>query len=205
VEQKANSVIRSLKEGHFEQDTQTVLNELVHRGLQSLRDHGFSSDASLYELDWTQHYSDFLLRSASRNLGDHRPLSQWLTRFHEDLEAKIGKIACRFSRLHDIKILNFAIPVVFDPSGYAANLGAREYQKHFVPFAGTVTFWSSNISCRAALPLPASIGCGPASEVAQFFVENWVAPGVSDKIYQQAQTQRQKGSISFFSSKRLVE
>jgi hypothetical protein len=184
VELKANSVIQSLKEGRFEADTQAVLNELVKRAVSSLREHGHPTEAGAYELEWSRNYSDLLLRTADRDQRDHRSLNQWLSRFHGDLEQKIGKFSCRITRLHDLKVLSESIPVVFHPEGQAGE--QPEYLHRFVPFAGTVTFWSTNLSCRAALALPVSIGCDPASEVAQFFVENWIAPDLVTAIQRQA-------------------
>lgn len=123
-------------------------------------------------------------------LGDHEPYSQWLAETYQKIEAKLGKRICELLHLDDINIVNFAIPVVFQPRGDERNgkplpWGIEEYAAHFVPFGGVVGYWSAWSICTGATWGAGAIVfiCTPTGMLTERVTVNRIAPPISDRIY----------------------
>jgi hypothetical protein len=125
---------------------------------------------------------------ASFDLGDHAPLNDYLADMYQQIEDVLGPEVISQTRLHDIKVINYGIPVVLDPtmtSGKWNHANPRvEYSVHFVPLAGTLAYWAARASCQAS-SMPGGI-CGAASALSQKLMTERVAPGLSDKVYDRA-------------------
>lgn len=128
----------------------------------------------LYE--WENTYSLFLL--SSRGLGDHKPLSEWLSRVHQDIENVIGIDLCEMFHIHDLYIINYAIPVVFF---CVDNVDEIEYLRHYQPLLGVIGYWTAYISCAVI-----SYGnilffiCSPLAEVMRFISYEVIAPRTNE-------------------------
>lgn len=187
---ETKNIVKQLKNGKFAESTQKALNALVRRGVQELNEQGFENEAAQYSTQWETQFAKILL--SNRDLGDHEPMSQWLTNFYNDLERILGKKICHLLSLDDIFIFNYSIPVVFHPNGYNYDTWDKaEYQKHFVPFAGAVTYWAAQIACTALGAGIDGIICSVAAIIPRKVVEKWVAPHVSNYVYNKATGDRE--------------
>jgi len=181
--------------------TDQALDQLVARGVSELRDKGDDIYATRTEWDWKQNYQGYLTRGlmlrGGRDIGDHAPLIKWLASFYDHLESVLGVDACRALHLSDIKTFNFCIPVVFHPCTFPMDSvqGAREdeYRRHFAKGAvyyglmPVILYWTADIACLAGT-YGTGIGwlCGPISSAAEFITGKWIAPKVSDFVFERA-------------------
>lgn len=157
---------------------------------------------------------DFTRPGTMCDMGDHKPLSEKLALFYMLLEAKLGHELCVMLHLTDINVINFTIPVVFHPQKtevwcqetLAMNPNDNcedEYRRHT---AGTL--WQKTPDQNAKLPLHdgtlgvvsywvvfgacevATYGagwfiiCSPLGDVVEIAMERYVAPPLSDKIFE---------------------
>lgn len=147
------------------------------------------------------------------DVGDHQPYSEWIRDWYQVMEDQFGVEFMNFSRLRDIWILNFTLPVVFNPEAsnqwcvthsvqYPADTCEKEYARHFVGtwwagstdpyntafkhhgFAGVISYWVVWTACEiATYGTGWFIICMPAAQFVETTIELFVAPDVSDKIY----------------------
>jgi hypothetical protein len=137
---------------------------------------------------------DSILSSKVLDLGDHTPLFPWINDYLGEMAAKYGTIIYTLPLVKDIQMINYALPVVFQPKGAwqtdsaSQGLDLRvEYRKHFIPFANFVTYYVTLIGCqivadRQGQPELKKV-CKPAAEKLQFAMGRYVAPFVSDWIF----------------------
>ncbi|MBU6155075.1 MAG: hypothetical protein KGP28_12290 [Bdellovibrionales bacterium] len=135
-----------------------------------------------------------LLSSKVQDLGDHEPLFPWINEYLGEMAAKYGTIIYTLPLVQDIQMINYALPVVFQPKGTwqtdSASQGIDlrvEYRKHFIPFANFVTYYVALIGCqivadRQGQPEMKKV-CKPAAEKLQFAMGRYIAPVVSDWIF----------------------
>jgi hypothetical protein len=137
---------------------------------------------------------DSILSSKVLDLGDHQPLFPWINDYLGEMAAKYGTIIFTLPLVKDVQMINYALPVVFQPKGTwqtdsaSEGLDLRvEYRKHFIPFANFVTYYVTLIGCqivadRQGQPELKKV-CKPAAEKLQFAMGRYVAPVVSDWIF----------------------
>jgi hypothetical protein len=137
---------------------------------------------------------DSILSSKVLDLGDHEPLFPWINDYLGEMAAKYGTIIYTLPLVKDIQMINYALPVVFQPKGTwqtdsaSQGLDLRvEYRKHFIPFANFVTYYVTLIGCqivadRQGQPELKKV-CKPAAEKLQSAMGRYVAPVVSDWIF----------------------
>ncbi len=175
--------------------TQDAMNTVVAKALSALHSEGFVDLARKNSVEWTREYSDFLLRRKLFDLGDHRPLLQFLVRFNSTLEATIGKKAAHQGILGDIYDVNYAIPVTFTPRGTGrTNSTARdriEYRKHFVPLTNVVIYWSSRVACEKVMRsndqgAEAKKLCGFVADKLRVASNLYIGPKLSNYVFQKA-------------------
>jgi hypothetical protein len=135
-----------------------------------------------------------ILSSKVLDLGDHEPLFPWINETLGEMAAKYGTIIYTLPIVKDVQMINYALPVVFQPKGTwqtdtaSQGLDLRvEYRKHFIPFANFVTYYVTLIGCqivadRQGQPELKKV-CKPAAEKLQFAMGRHVAPVVSDWIF----------------------
>jgi hypothetical protein len=209
VTSETKSVIASFKKLEFAEKTQRALNSLVDVGVKELQKRGHHEDAMRFSQEWSALYSHALLGVGTLDLGDHRPLSEWLVGFYDKLEEKLGKWLMHQLRLDDIKIFNYGIVVVFQPTGdrkTGDRWDAPEYKKHFVPFTAAVVYWSSRLACSVATSGLGAVTllCGVAAILPRYATEAWIAPPLSDWVYRVAHNESVDG-VKFANIDRLLK
>jgi hypothetical protein len=138
---------------------------------------------------WNQH-EDLFYTLAFKDLGDHAPLFTWVEDFLGQMASKYGAVIYKLPIVSDIRMLNFAIPVVFNPHGSWQTTGVDsriEYRKHFIPFANLVTYYAANYGCiyaakKYGVPQAKQL-CGKVAEKLKFAMGRYIAPVVSDWIF----------------------
>lgn len=184
VKTELNEIVSDFDRAELSGKMFQALDALLKSATKRLRAKGHRDLAAEITEEWVKIAAINMSEFGVLDLGDHEPLSRWLARTHDRIEAKLGKRVCRLLHFSDIKVLNFAIPVVFRPRGSRTEKWDRvEYQKHFVPFSGVVTYWAVNGACQVMAPGLWVYGCGAVSEIPRFAVEKWIAPHVSNRVY----------------------
>lgn len=168
--------------------------------------------------EWNNHYRNEVLGRplvgpTPEDVGDHQPYSEWIKEWYQRLEDQFGVDYMNLTRLRDIWILNFTLPVVFNPEStnqwcvthsvqYPRDTCEKEYARHFVGtwwagntdpyntaskhhgFAGVVAYWVTWAACEVVTYGTGWVLiCMPAGQVVETTVELFIAPEVSDRIY----------------------
>lgn len=144
--------------------TERALSMLLKVAAGELRQKGFRGAAEDLEDEWENKYravlKEYTKEIYSYDIGDHKPLSQWLAEKYAVLELLLGVEACKRTHLSDLKTFNFTIPVVFRPCTFEMDLvlGERkaEYVKHFnegevyYGLFPVTAYWGAYASCGFA-------------------------------------------------------
>lgn len=181
MDKQLGSITADMDAQQFQKTTLRALDFLIENAVQTLRDQNLDRDAANLGEEWLTFRTSHL---GQLDLGDHRPLSEWLEKKYEWLESRLGASLMQISGLTDIKIFNYAIPVVYNPRG--SDWDQEEYQKHFVPYMGASVYWISRGVCSAGLSMPAALLCIPSGKLVRKITERVIAPKLSDAIYKQA-------------------
>ncbi len=96
------------------------------------------------------------------------------------LELILGVEVCKALRLIDIKIINYAIPVVFK---CVDQVDEAEYERHFVPFCKVVSFWVTFFSCVGFTYGTGFLYCSPIAIGVEWIVGNHVAPRLNEGVW----------------------
>lgn len=181
--------------------TDTALDRIVQRAVLMLSQNGQAALAVQKKSEWDAHFSGYLSASMPigplGDIGDHKPLVQWLANFYDIVEKTLGVDMCKKTHLSDIKTLNFTIPVVFHPCTFSMDAVTidreHEYRKHFdegdvyYGLVPVVTYWTADIACSVASQGGGAVWlCGPISGAAEFFMAKTVAYRLSDFVYEHA-------------------
>lgn len=177
--------------------TDKALEYMVDRGTNELEKRGFYEEAYQYRHQFDSRFRGVLERSVvTRDIGDHKPLIQWLQDYYDILELALGVETCKALHLSDIKTLNHCIPVVFKPCTFEMDSVTiprkEEYKNHFAEddtyygLMPVVVYWLCDIPCLFATSGVGAMLCGPIASVAEYSVAKWVAPRVSDWIFERA-------------------
>ena len=179
-----DSTARQLSEFNLGPVTRLALDLVVEEAAITMEREGYSADAETIRRRWreAQEFVSLL------GLGDHTPLNDTLASIYDMLESRLGRERLEGTILHDIHVMNFAIPVVFQPTGDRRNHDTwdrMEYRTHFTPFAGVVTYWGAYAACTQAVAETPflKVICKPLSRVAKRIMMERLAPGISDRIY----------------------
>lgn len=158
-----------------------------------LKRRGYDEEAEKLSSEYRMLYSTSIVNfyfGVSDKLGDHPPLSKWLALWYVIIEAKLGTRVCELLHLDDINILNYSVPVVFQPKGDERfppiiAWGKEEYSLHFVPFSGVVAYWTTYAVCVGATWGAGAIAfiCTPIGDVAEKIMVKSIAPPLSDRVY----------------------
>jgi hypothetical protein len=175
--------------GKVEERTNVALKAMFRVAGWKLEQTGFHAEARQLEYEYTRYYESYVLYGIYPvDLGDHPPLSQWLSDTYAKLENLLDPKVMALLHLDDINILNYAIPVVL--LRVPGPISRDEYRLHFAGsdahggFAGVVTYWGVWGACQV---LTAGTGwfivCTPAGSGAEYIMQHRIAPGLSDRIY----------------------
>lgn len=186
---------KELKE--FAKRTDKTIDFLINQAVETLKAKGRQGEAAQLLLEYQTNKNlvektYFLYLAGDKALGDHKPLSDWLAEVYNRLEGIFGAEYMKVSRLEHIKIINYGVPVTFQPRGDSRNndkWDINEYRLHFVPLSGVATFWTVWTVCvgttSGAINITAFVCIAPA-EASRIKVEKDVAPYVSDVVYKEA-------------------
>ncbi len=184
-----DNIVNNVSNYQLDQDTQNALNNLVEYAAQELDARGYTQDAAQARSEWNKNFANYFTSGNwILDLGDHAPLSQWLADFYKKLRLRFGDQLVSMLNLEDINTLNYALPVVFRPNGDKAHNDSwdqLEYSKHFVPFVSIITYWGSYFGCTYAsksLPKIKSY-CKQIANLLRTGMTNWIAPKLSDYVY----------------------
>jgi hypothetical protein len=187
-----DSIIWDLLDGDVHSAAQSGLNVMVAEGVQELRDSGETKLADKYEGEWNKQFSSYLLVTARLgilDLGDHDPLSAWLSNYYKVLFTKTNGAIRSIRLIEDINTMNYALAVVFSPNGkWRAQASSYndedriEYRKHFIPFANIATYWVSLEVCKHYASDYGQL-CDDAADELEHLMGRYVAPPVSDWVF----------------------
>lgn len=179
--------------------TDAAIEALIQRSVKELLKAGHVAYAEDLEKDFNIHFRGYLSRGYEADygdIGDHKPLVQFLATAYDKIEAAIGVDACKMLHLSDIKTLNFTIPIVFKPCVFDMGTvkGERkdEYRRHFamgVVYYGlmpVIVYWGVAIPCVLVTSGIATMACGPVATAAEFACGKFVAPKLSDVLWDRA-------------------
>jgi hypothetical protein len=181
-----NKVQKDIESDKLKLRTKIALNAIIKVSIFQLRKNGYANDAQLLKDEWEQRERIYFGTGLSLlDIGDYRPLSEWLAKWYDKLEDAIPPKIFQLTRLKDLKVLNYGIPVAFDPKN--SSWDKEEYSKHFVPLSGVITYWSVQASCTIGTSgIGLLIICSIASRSAEKIMLNKIAPKLSDRIYDNA-------------------
>lgn len=169
-----------IHQGRLRERTNLALNAMVRFAAFKLRAKGHKIQANKLINEWEGQWSGYLMR-VGRDLGDHRPLSQWLAEKYAILEFIFGTDFMEFTRLVDLKIINFGIPVVFS---CVDNVDEVEFEKHFVPLGKVTVYWSSFFVCVGGTWGTGFLFCSPISWGLEFAAGRWVLPPLNRTVWE---------------------
>lgn len=214
----AQQVVNAFDQGQGHYQVGAALNQIVATATRLLKDRGLDSDAAGLNADWA-HMQELYFQPNSPlrldDMGDHDPLSQWLANLYDKLLALLGQKVMDMTHLSDIKVFNFATPVVFHPKAsekwcvetlkeHPEDTCIAEYRRHFAgtrwqrvddPFAKSlhdglipvICYWLAWGACEAATwGTGWFIICTPIGDVCEVLAERYLAPPMSDKIFNRA-------------------
>ena len=184
--------ITALQNKDFTEITHNSMGSAIDLIAQDLRD-TYSDEEMATKLQNVWRDNEALFFTVQLNdLGDHAPLIPKIEDFFKTLSDKYGTVILNLPMIKDVRTLNFAIPVVFNPKGswQSPDYDNRiEYRKHFIPFANIVTYYGALVACNyfAAKSGQADMKkvCKPAAEKLQFAMGRYIAPPISDWIFKQ--------------------
>lgn len=205
------SVAQRLQNGENRGLAVEAMTNMVNLASDALAARGYTTDALELQSDWDDHYAS-VVAGLKRDVGDHEPLSWWISLWYAALSAELGDDFMEKSHLKDLWVMNLVIPVVFDPHQasewcdeqlhkYPADTCQAEYRRHFAGtkyirndpyatetlhhgFSGVVTYWIAWGGCQAATwGLGWFAICTPVSTVAEIAIEKFVAPKASEAIW----------------------
>jgi len=186
-----NHFVSALENKDFSSLTNQVMGNAVAMLAQELRNRSDEAMASQLEIVWNNNQSVFF-GSQFTDLGDHAPLIPQLEAYFVQLSDKYGPVLAAIPYVADIRILNFALPVVFQPHGswQSKDVDSRiEYRKHFIPFANIVTYYTVLFGCQYIAVKEAQPDlkklCQPAADKLKFYMGRYAAPQISDWIFAQ--------------------
>jgi hypothetical protein len=194
--------IEALGQVQFNERAQIAINQMVLAANEALAESGYGSEAAQNQQEWDQNFSSYFLAFDIFNLGDHKPLNAWLDTFYKKTESRLGLPVMKLLHLDDIRVINYAIPVVFQPAGDKRNgdhWNRVEYSLHFVPFATVVTYWGSLTACKLISLhfIPLKRFCGAVASILRGAMGNMIAPKLSNYVYAKAGGKAEELDLNF--------
>lgn len=134
-----------LNQGRIQRRASIALGLMIRLGCYHLKQKGFDEQADKILKEWQEQYREMVF-TFPVDLGDHEPISKWLSATYIIFETYLGKEFVRVLKLDHLYIMNHAIPVVFHPCSPPWN-NKKEYANHYVPFSKVVVYWSVFGAC----------------------------------------------------------
>ncbi len=179
---KAREFGEQIERGELPGRTNAAIDALVRFGAYKLKRNGYKTKAKQLVEQWEGKYSQYLAVNAYGvyDLGDHAPLSKWLADKTAMLELLLGTEVMKLTRLYDLKVINYGLPMVFRCLDHVDEV---EYGKHFVPLSGVVIYWTSFFVCVGGTWGTGFMFCGPLAMGAEFITTKWIAPKLNHKVW----------------------
>lgn len=164
------------------------VNALVSHALLELHNAGHHEVAARRQKQFMDKYRYYFASEEllTKDIGDHEPWRQWLVEFYDDLEALLGTWLCEKLHFDDIKIINYAVPVAFNPTD--SRWDEAEYVKHYVPLIGSLTYWAVYATC-SMVTYGGDIMwvvCSPVGSAAERLIVKRRAPQAGVRLYRRA-------------------
>ena len=200
-------VASNLEDGYIFKLAEDSFDAMFAKAEVELRKRNQAALATQLRTEWEDFGRELLMQNAQlADVGDHDPFSDWIAEWYAKLEAALGIPVMEATHLRDIWVMNYTLPVVFHPqesADWCLEIAEdddcqQEYQRHFAGtkwqreddehadeilhhgFAGVVTYWAVYAGCSAA---GGGFACGVAGTGAQFVMERYFAPRISDSIF----------------------
>lgn len=178
---------------------QTV-DAIVKRTTAVMEERGYKVEADEIRMEYYAKFKNYLTAmtlNKAADLGDLAPFSDFLTRVHAKAEDLLGETLCKFLHVHDIYIINYALPVVFAPSEH----DLESFQNHFTGkhilgplweyygLAPVVAYWAVNVTCIAGTWGMGIVGfvCSPIASVAENVFGIYLSPRLGEFVWKRAQ------------------
>lgn len=188
---KAKRYGEQIENGRLAERTDQALDAMIRLAVYKLNRVGKKKDANILLREWEDQWSGYLTRT--RGIGDHAPMSAWLSEKYRMLEFTLGKDVVYTLRLSDIHTINHALPVVFK---CVDNVDEMEYFLHFVhddsasgPYRGltpVVAYWTSFFACVGFTWGTGFMLCAPVSEGISWFVKSVIGPKLNEWAWKKA-------------------
>ena len=145
-------------------------------------------------------------------MGDHDPAIPFLISLYKKSVQLIGLEATEALHISDLATISWAIPVVFHPVTFSANLvhpnepRIQDYRDAFAKDSGNdrlyrlasvAVWWGVEIGCSAGTAGIAALLCGPAAMAGEYIMGTRLGPRLPDWIYTRAEeyeTENKKGT-----------
>lgn len=171
---------------------------IVRQSVNVLNHYGHEIKAKKIEAEYERFYKNGFAQkfTGAKEIGDHPPMSEWVTKAHETIENALGLFLCKYFHLHDMYVLNYGIPTIFKPNMYVQKDYMDAFSGHLIwgyfwehhGVTGIVTYWLVNTACTmgtSGLGIVAFI-CGPMSGWAETGMDKYIAPPVGRKLWTKA-------------------
>lgn len=174
---------RSAQSRHeLAQDTGAAVERAIRASRMFLTKRGLKKDGDRIWKEWEERRWFFMQLDSEltgKDIGDHEPI-KWLYDTWAFLNKMLGEQTMKYTHLDDLWIFAYSIPVVFT---CLDQVDAPEYAAHFIPFAGSLTYWSAMIACTIGAPAPWSMLCSPLGELCEYAMVTFIAPKITDKVW----------------------
>lgn len=172
---------------HMAERADQALDMMFQLATSRMQERGYSEEAEQLALEWQFEWHGYLpMALALEGMGDHAPMSAWLTVWYDKIESMLGETAMQLLHLDDIQTINYGLPVIFNLKILNGDvIDLPEYALHFNPFCGVLAYWGVFIACEVVTTgVAAFLVCSPAGAVAEFVMVTYISPKFVGKSYQ---------------------
>jgi hypothetical protein len=204
TEKKVQKLVEQIEDGELGDLTDRAISRLIKYAAGQMYRKGFKKQAKQIVKEYNKSYDGYVARLSKKsiftNIGDHKPLFDWLAITYEQIEHALGFAQCEKLHLTDLKTLNYGLPVVFRPCdfdmGEITDPRITEYRRHFSGkcdgelyhgVAPVVTYWTTELICgTASWGAGSFLACLPIAEGAEYIMQKYFAEKLSDSVFKMA-------------------
>lgn len=183
----ANQIKQTILSGHAISLSQHAIDSLLKRACFELHKRGEHQIERDIWYKWSTQYRYML--TEKRNIGDHKPLLDWLAQVTKALQSKLGIPLMNLLHLSDLITFNYAIPFIMDPCHFDITPMPEaqrqfEFGRHMAgdgTFEGlfpVLTYWATLTGTASMGPIAALL-----AGVAELSMDRFLAPELSDFVY----------------------
>lgn len=195
--QSSAKLEKDISNGKLAERTELALDTAINVTANELIKAGYVLEGKSFQGEWYSTYKsefhDFAFGIDSHDIGDHKPLNQWLADEYDKIEVILGVSFCKSTHISDLKTFNFTIPIVFKPCTFpmdAITIGRiDEYRNHFSEgkiYFGLVPVVSYWITYAAVTGATMGTGyffvAGLVGDAAEHLI-TYITPKLSDSIF----------------------